>query len=182
LAAPSLPRRAFHRRLVRLRGDGGGRGRRDLGHHQLVVYRGARSFRADLQLSADGRSLPGGRASLRPRPAQPPAAALTAMRSDQQRYRTFARRTALLAGGKALLLSTLVGRMYYLQVVESEKYAVLADENRINLRLLPPPRGRIYDRFGVPIAVNDQNYRVVIIAEQTPDLEATLSDLSQIIP
>jgi len=104
------------------------------------------------------------------------------MRSDQQRYRTFARRTALLAGGKALLLSTLVGRMYYLQVVESEKYAVLADENRINLRLLPPPRGRIYDRFGVPIAVNDQNYRVVIIAEQTPDLEATLSDLSQIIP
>lgn len=104
------------------------------------------------------------------------------MRSDQQRYRTFARRTALLAGGKALLLSTLVGRMYYLQVVESEKYAVLAEENRINLRLLPPPRGRIYDRFGVPIAVNDQNYRVVIIAEQTPDLEATLSDLSQIIP
>lgn len=43
------------------------------------------------------------------------------MRQDQQRYRIFTRRTALLAGGKALLLSTLAGRMYYLQVLESEK-------------------------------------------------------------
>ena len=104
------------------------------------------------------------------------------MGQDQQRYRVFTRRTALLAGGKALLLSTLAGRMYYLQVLESEKYAVLADENRISLKLLPPPRGRIMDRFGVPIARNGQNYRVVIVPEQTPDLEATLRDLAQIIP
>lgn len=107
---------------------------------------------------------------------------MTPVRQDQQRYRIFTRRTALLAGGKALLFSALVGRMYYLQVVESEKYTVLAEENRINLRLIAPPRGRIFDRFGVPVAVNDQNYRVVIVAEQTPSLEATLRDLSRIIP
>ena len=60
---------------------------------------------------------------------------------------------ALLAGGKLAIFCLLAGRMYQLQVLQSHRYQVLADENRINLRLLPPPRGRIFDRFGVPIAV-----------------------------
>jgi penicillin-binding protein 2 len=104
------------------------------------------------------------------------------MHRDSDRHKLFSRRTAMLAGGKALLLSALVGRMYYLQVVESERYATLADENRINLRLLPPPRGRILDRFGVPLAVNRQNYRVVLISENTDDVERTLRVLGSIIP
>jgi len=49
--------------------------------------------------------------------------------------------------------------------------SVLADENRINLRLLAPPRGRIYDRFGVALADNKHNYRVVVVPEQAGDLE-----------
>jgi penicillin-binding protein 2 len=101
---------------------------------------------------------------------------------DNDRQKLFNRRIAILAGGKFLLFSTLVGRMYYLQVMESEKYQTLADDNRINLRLLPPPRGRLVDRFGVPIAINQQNYRVVVIPEQTTDLEATLEALGSIIP
>ncbi len=61
------------------------------------------------------------------------------MHRDRDREKLFGRRVAMLAGGKLLLLSALVGRMYYLQVVESERYKTLADENRISLRLLPPP-------------------------------------------
>jgi len=72
--------------------------------------------------------------------------------------------------------------MYYLQVIEARKYAVLADENRISLRLLPPPRGRILDRNGIPMAVNQQNYRALLISEQTDDLDDTLDTLSNIIP
>ena len=56
-----------------------------------------------------------------------------------------------------------------------------ADENRINLRLLAPPRGRIFDRFGVPLADNRQNYRVVIVPEQAGDIEATLDALGELI-
>ncbi len=100
---------------------------------------------------------------------------------DNERQKLFNRRTAMLAGGKLLLFSALVGRMYYLQVVESARYRTLADENRINLRLLPPPRGRIFDRFGVPIAVNEQNYRVVVIPEQARNLGEMLEALSSII-
>jgi penicillin-binding protein 2 len=101
---------------------------------------------------------------------------------DNDRQRQFTRRAALLAGGQFALLAGLVGRMYYLQVVESERYHMLAEENRINMRLLPPSRGRIIDRFGVPVAVNQQNYRVLLKAENAPDVEAVLDRLAMIIP
>src|SRR3954453_1176440 len=71
--------------------------------------------------------------------------------------------------------------MYQLQILEKDRYAVLADENRINLRPLVPPRGRILDRFGVPLAENRQNYRVVIVPEQAGNLEATLNALGGLI-
>ncbi len=68
------------------------------------------------------------------------------MRRDGSSYKTVSRRAALLAGGKLSLLSLLMGRMYYLQVVDTDQYQMLADENRINMRLLAPPRGRVLDR------------------------------------
>lgn len=101
---------------------------------------------------------------------------------DNDRQKFFTRRAALLAGGQFGLLTALVGRMYYLQVVESERYQTLAEENRINMRLIPPSRGRILDRFGVPVAVNQQNYRVLIKSENTPDVPAVLDRLAMIIP
>ena len=101
---------------------------------------------------------------------------------DTGRSKTFTRRALLLGAGQAGLLSLLGGRLYYLQVQESDRYKMLAEDNRINLRLLAPPRGRILDRFGVPLAVNVENYRLLLVREQTPDFEATLETLSQIIP
>src|SRR5216684_2455129 len=71
--------------------------------------------------------------------------------------------------------------MYQLQILEKDRYTVLADENRINLRLLAPPRGRIVDRFGVALADNRRNYRVVVVPEQAGDLEATLTALGSLI-
>lgn len=103
------------------------------------------------------------------------------MHGDSDRQKLFTRRTIMLAGGKSVLLSVLAGRLYYLQVIEAERYATLADENRISLRLLAPPRGRIVDRFGVPLADNQQNYRVVLIPQQTPAIEPTLEALGAII-
>ena len=72
--------------------------------------------------------------------------------------------------------------MYFLQVVESEGYSLLADENRINLRLLPPPRGKILDRNGFEVAGNQRNYRVIIVPEQTKSVSRTLESLKKIYP
>jgi len=109
------------------------------------------------------------------------------MQPEKHRSRSFTRRAALLGGAKLALFAGLGARMYYLQVVESDRYQMLADENRINLRLLPPPRGHIVDRFGVPLAVNVHNYRVVIVPEQAVyganrvDLKTTLDRLGQLV-
>ena len=104
------------------------------------------------------------------------------MQLDQLQSKQFGRRAAFVVGGKVVLLSALVARMYYLQVVLSEKYQTLAEDNRINLRLLIPPRGRILDRFGTPLATNRQNYRVVLVPEEAGDIDATLDILGQVIP
>ena len=104
------------------------------------------------------------------------------MHRDSDRYKTFSRRSIILFGGKIFLLSGLASRMYYLQVVDGEKYKTLADENRISLKMLAPKRGRILDRFGRPMAVNQQNYRVLLIPENTKDIEFSLAQLGKIIP
>ena len=101
---------------------------------------------------------------------------------DKSRFKTLTRRTLMLGGLQAGMVGTLAARMYYLQVLQADKYKVLAEENRINLRLLAPQRGRILDRFGVPLAINQQSYRVVIVAEQAGDIDSTLNAIGTLIP
>lgn len=103
------------------------------------------------------------------------------MYRDYVQFKAFSRRAVLLGGAQIALASTLIGRLYYLQILEADRYKKLSEENRISLRLLPPPRGVIVDRFGNPFAVNKKNYRVVVVAEQTADLGKTLDALGQII-
>src|ERR1700722_19943856 len=103
------------------------------------------------------------------------------MPRDTHQQKSLTRRAAILAGGQVLLGAALAGRLYQLQVLEKDRYRVLADENRINLRLLVPPRGRIFDRFGIGMADNHQDYRVVIVPEQTADIDATLSAIGTLI-
>ena len=99
----------------------------------------------------------------------------------RDRYKNFTRRALLIGGGQGLLFSALAARMYYLQILEADKYATLAEDNRINLRLIAPPRGRIVDRFGTPMALNQQNYRVVLVREQAREVRRTLDSLARII-
>src|SRR6201993_119013 len=103
------------------------------------------------------------------------------MRPEWRRQRLLSRRAGVMGAGKATLLGALAVRMYDLQILEADRYSVLADENRISLRLLAPPRGRILDRFGFPLADNHQNYRLVIVAEQAGDIAATLDALAALI-
>ena len=103
------------------------------------------------------------------------------MQRDTVREKAFTRRALIFAGGATALTTMLVGRLYYLQVVSADRYRVLADENRISLRLLPPPRGRVLDRFGAELANNQRNYRILLIPEQTPSVEETLAMLTDLV-
>jgi penicillin-binding protein 2 len=103
------------------------------------------------------------------------------MQREAQRHKLLTRRAAMLGAGQAILFTALAQRMYQLQILESDRYVVLADENRINLQLLAPQRGRILDRFGAALGDNHQNYRLVVIAEQAGDITATLDALAGLI-
>jgi len=103
-------------------------------------------------------------------------------KNDAVRAKLLTRRALFLAGGQLALLSVLAGRMYQLQVIDGDKYQTLAEDNRINLRLLAPTRGRILDRFGNELATGRQNFRVVLIREQSDDVDATLTGLNAIVP
>jgi penicillin-binding protein 2 len=98
------------------------------------------------------------------------------------RYRMLSRRAMILGGAQAVGLLALVGRMVHLQILNADQYKLLAEENRVDLRLISPLRGRILDRHGMEIANNQLNYKVSVIPEQAGDFEATLKQLSGIIP
>ena len=104
------------------------------------------------------------------------------MARDRKQPASITRRGLVLMGAQLAIVGTLAWRMRQLQVEEAEHYRLLAEENRINLRLLPPARGLIYDRDGRPVAVNQQNYRIVIVRESADDPEETLRRLSRLIP
>ena len=104
------------------------------------------------------------------------------MRGETGRANLFTRRAFIVAGAQALLTAGLAGRLYQLQVVESERYTVLADENRINMQLLPPTRGRIFDRFGQILAENRLNYRLVVVPEAALDLDKALDKIAALVP
>ncbi|MSU88096.1 penicillin-binding protein 2 [Rhodobacteraceae bacterium 2CG4] len=92
------------------------------------------------------------------------------------------RRGLVLMGAQLAVVAGLGARMRQLQVQEADRYRMLAEENRMNIRLLAPARGLILDRNGIALAENRQNYRVVIIREQAGDVAAVLDKLARLIP
>jgi penicillin-binding protein 2 len=88
----------------------------------------------------------------------------------------------MLGGAMTAMVAILGVRMRYLQVDQADQFKLLAEENRINIRLIPPERGLIQDRNGKIIAGNEQNYRVVITREAAGDAELVLRRLAGVIP
>ena len=57
----------------------------------------------------------------------------------------------------------------------------MAEENRVSMRLLPPSRGLIFDRGGVPLAVNRNNFRVMAASDRGRGADVLVERLDQIL-
>ena len=99
-----------------------------------------------------------------------------------ERQGSFLRRTFVVGGLTALGVTALTVRLAQLQVVQAQEYATLASQNQFNFRLVPPPRGRILDRNGVVIAGNRPSFRVLVVRDETKDLDQTLDLLGRLLP
>jgi penicillin-binding protein 2 len=103
-------------------------------------------------------------------------------KKDKSRYATFTRRSLGVGGMMAAVFAVLGGRLYQLQIRDGKNYLVDAEANRVSQRLIAPPRGRIVDRFGVELANNRRNYRVLLVAEQaTEGVPEALDQIGKVI-
>lgn len=94
---------------------------------------------------------------------------------------SFTRRAVALGaiqGGVGLVLAA---RMGWLSIAENEHYQMMAESNRVNMTLIPPRRGWIVDRHGVPIANNRTDFRVDIIPDRLQDKERVFALLKEIL-
>ena len=87
------------------------------------------------------------------------------------------RRALIFGGVQAAAGVTLLSRLYYLQFVHGAEFTTMAEGNRAKLQLIIPPRGIISDRFGVELASNEINYRLMLEADDRTVARATLKQL-----
>ncbi|MBU0800422.1 MAG: penicillin-binding protein 2, partial [Alphaproteobacteria bacterium] len=102
-------------------------------------------------------------------------------RDGTDRVKTFTRRALFVGLLQGSFLALLGWRLAWLQISQGDKYRTLSDKNRINIKMLSPVRGLIVDRHGKLMAENGQNFRVLLIPEQTDDMEKALSSLQKLI-
>ena len=100
---------------------------------------------------------------------------------DPERQDVVTRRTTMIGAGIGLVFSGIAARLYQLQIIEFEKYSNDAYENQFNRQLITPLRGEVIDRYGVPLATNRKNFRVLFIPEKATNVNETLSKIGEIV-
>ncbi len=104
------------------------------------------------------------------------------MKKEIMRSGIFTRRALFVAGGEIAVFGLLGAKLYQMQVVDGAKYTAMARGNSVSIRLLPASRGRIFDRFGAPLATNRQNWRALLMVEQTNNTASVLDAFSKLVP
>jgi penicillin-binding protein 2 len=103
------------------------------------------------------------------------------MVTESNQLYTFTRRAFVLGGLQGAIAAGLGARMAWISIAENEHYKLLSESNRVQMRLLPPRRGWIVDRYGQPIAVNRSDFRVDLIPDRLQDPERIIAELTRLL-
>lgn len=95
---------------------------------------------------------------------------------------SFTRRALVLGLAQAAGFAVLGTRLYQLQVMDGGRYAPMAEDNRIDIKVLRPVRGRILDRAGTVLAGNDESFNLSMRIERRADLTKLLDLIEKIVP
>ncbi|CAN8142550.1 peptidoglycan DD-transpeptidase MrdA [uncultured Thiomicrorhabdus sp.] len=112
---------------------------------------------------------------------QPERLEFSTDQENQQRKRQFRLRLIIALLFVAALFLFLIGRMAYLQWLNYDRYHGLAEGNRISIEVLPPTRGKIYDRNHTLIADNQPVFAIKMIREDMDSIDDLELDLSQVL-
>ncbi|GGO61635.1 peptidoglycan glycosyltransferase [Roseovarius pacificus] len=102
-------------------------------------------------------------------------------RDNAESLRRITRRAMILGGAQAAFVGVLGLRMRFMQVDQADQFRLLAEENRIKIRLIPPARGRIFDRNGAVVAENVPSYRITMVREEVGDIDEVISRLARLV-
>jgi len=80
-----------------------------------------------------------------------------------------------------ILLSVIIVRLVYLQIISHEHFTTLSHNNRVNIVPIAPTRGLIYDRNGTLLAQNISSFSLEIVPERVTDMDETLRALGQLV-
>ncbi len=100
---------------------------------------------------------------------------------QKKQINVFNRRTFFLYLFKISLFSLVGWRLYNIQIFNSSKYKTLSKKNQIDLEIIFPIRGKIFDRNNNLIARNEKVFDLYLIPEKTKSINNTLNSLSKFI-
>ena len=103
------------------------------------------------------------------------------LKNHQREIFYFRLRLAISIGFVLLLMTTLLVRFVYLQVVRHDYYQTLAENNRISIVPIVPNRGLILDRNGLVLAHNYSGYTLETTPSNNANLAATINELSTLV-
>ncbi len=104
------------------------------------------------------------------------------MSNDKENKKNiFSRRIFLLGTGKFLILLILIGRLFYLQLLQYFNYHKLSDKNRIRVSRSIPLRGHILDRKAKILANNRKIYNLIYEKSSKLNYHDTLHHLAALL-
>ena len=103
------------------------------------------------------------------------------MLNDRKIKNKILRRVLILGSFKLIVFSAIIGRLYKLQVVDSEKYKTLSDSNRISIKFHVPSRGKIIDAQGNIIADNKNVYSLTYSYYNRNNIDSVLKSLKNLL-
>ncbi|HLB59677.1 MAG TPA: penicillin-binding protein 2, partial [Bdellovibrionota bacterium] len=94
---------------------------------------------------------------------------------------SFFQRLTYIGWFQVFVVFVIVIRLFILQVLYSDEYKTLAEENRTRIRVNFAPRGYILDRWGDPIVKNIKSYNALIVPQECGDLSKALETMTSIL-
>ncbi|HGM5578483.1 TPA: penicillin-binding protein 2 [Pseudomonas putida] len=80
-----------------------------------------------------------------------------------------------------LLVSVLIVRLYYLQIIQYDYHSTLSENNRVHVQPIPPTRGLIFDRNGVIVADNRPSFSLTMTRERAGKWQEVLDTIIEVL-
>ena len=89
------------------------------------------------------------------------------------------RRARLIYPILTLVVVTLIGRLFFLQVIQGERYTFLSENNRVRLKKIAGTRGLVFDRRGQLLVDSRPSFDLLFVPEDAREPETTLRHLAR---